>query len=180
MRARIAAAVGAAAVVAACAGAGGSALAAAPQSACLASARHAVARSLGVSVAKVGRQLEMGSNGMPQCAYTVARAHKGGPHSHVLLMANVDNGPQAGWRLMRKVGEATQLFGPTPPGWHAPIGLSGLGPNASWFINLDALMAVNHARTELLTVTVSWRRAKRAEMVALARATVVPYIHAPA
>jgi DNA-binding transcriptional regulator YdaS (Cro superfamily) len=158
--------------------AGGPALAATPQSVCLASARRAIALRLGVKTASVGERASQGANGMPQCAYGIARAHRGGPHSHVLLIANVDIGPQAQWRLMRKVSEATQIFGQTPPGWHAPIGLSGLGPYASWFINIDTLMAVNHARTELLSVSVSWPRAKRAEMVTVARAAVVPYIHA--
>lgn len=178
MRARLTAAAGAAAAVAACAGSGGSALAATPRSACLASARGAIARGLGVKPASVAERPSQGGNGMPQCGYSIARAHRGGPHSHVFLMANVDNGPQAQWRLMRKVVEATQLFGPPPPGWHAPVGLFGLGPYASWFINLDTLMAINHAHTELLSVSVAWRHAKRAEMVRLARAAVVPYIDA--
>lgn len=172
------AAAGVAAVVVACACIGGSALAATPQSVCLASARRAIAVALGVKTASVRERPSQGGNGMPQCGYSIARAHRGGPRSHVFLTANVDNGPQAQWRLMRKVTEATQIFGPTPPGWHAPVGLSGLGPYASWFINLDTLMAVNHARTELLSVSVAWPHAKRAEMVAVARATVVPYIHA--
>lgn len=183
MRARLSAAAAAAgaaaaAVLAACACAGGPALAATPRAVCLASARRAIALGLGVKTASVAERASQGGNGMPQCGYSIARAHRGGPHSHVLLVANVDNGPQAQWRLMRKVSEATQLFGPPPPGWHAPVGLSGLGPYASWFINLDTLMAINHAHTELLSVSVSWRHAKRAEMVKLARAAVVPYIHA--
>lgn len=178
MRARLAAATGLAAAVLACACIGGTALATTPRSVCLATARRAIALHLGVKVASVGERPSQGSNGMPQCSYSIARAHRGGPHSHVFLVVNIDNGPQAQWRLMRKVSEATQLFGPPPPGWHAPIGLSGLGPYASWFINIDTLMAVNHARTQLLSVGIAWRHAKRAEMVTLARAAVVPYIDA--
>jgi hypothetical protein len=41
-------------------------------------------------------------------------------------------------------------------------------------------MCVNHTRTELLSVAVSWRHADRGQMIKLARATVEPYIHAPA
>ena len=147
---------------------------------CLASGRRAFARSLGASSASVSIQVSQGSNGMPQCSYGVSRPRKGGPRTRAVVTVNVDSGPQADWRLMRKVVEAGQLFGPPAPGWHAPIGLLGLGPYASWFINLHALMAVNHTRTELLTATVSWKRAERAEMIALARSVIVAYIHAPA
>jgi hypothetical protein len=147
---------------------------------CLASGRLAFAKSLGARRARVSIRISQGSNGMPQCSYGVSSPRKGGPRTRVVVTVNVDNGPQAAWRLMRKVVEAAQLFGPAPPGWHAPLGLYGLGPYASWFVNLHALMAVNHTRTELLTATVSWKRAKRAEMIALARPVIVAYIRAPA
>ncbi len=148
---------------------------------CLRQARRAVATSLGVGVGAVGTRAGEGTNGMPQCAYVVRHPRERGvPHTRAQLMVNVDSGPQASWRLMRTVVEASQLFGPAPPGWHAPIGLYGLGQYASWFINLHSLMCVNHTRTELLDVTVGWRHANRGEMIRLARATVEPYIHARA
>ena len=183
------------AVLALCAGAAGSAFAsgtgttssqttttpAKPQAVCLVKTRSAIAATLGVRVGSVRVKVGEGTNGMPECSYLVEHPRtKLGPHSSVHLVVNVDSAPQASWRLMRKVVEATQIFGPPPPGWHAPIGLYGLGQYASWFINLDSLMCVNHTRTELLTVSVSWRRAKRAERIKLARATVEPYIHAHA
>lgn len=151
-----------------------------PVDVCLATGRRALARSLGVSSARIRIRLWLGGNDMPQCSFVVARAHRGGPHDRVRVTVNVDSAPQAAWRLMRTVVEASQLFGPAPPGWHAPIGLMGLGPYASWFIKLHSLMAVNHTRTQLLTATVSWRRATRAEMIRLARSVIVAYIHAPA
>ena len=132
---------------------------------CLASGRRAFAKSLGTSSASVSIRASQGSNGMPQCSYGVSSPRKGGPRTRVVVTVNVDSAPQAAWRLMRTVVEASQLFGPPVPGWHAPIGLLGLGPYASWFIDLHALMAVNHTRTELLTATVSWKRAERAEMI---------------
>lgn len=148
---------------------------------CLTKARDAVARSLGVGTRSVTIARGRGSNGMPQCSFTVMRPQaKSIPHTPVHLLVNVDSAPQAGWRLMRKVVEASQLFGPEPKGWHAPIGLYGLGQYASWFINLDALMCVNHTQTQLLTVTVDWKEADRGQMIKLARATVEPYVHAPA
>jgi hypothetical protein len=152
-----------------------------PQDVCLTKARRAIARSLGVGVKRVSVAIGEGNNGMPQCTYVIRRARAESiPHTHVHLVVNVDSAPQASWRLMRTVVEAGQLFGPAPPGWHAPLGLYGLGQYASWFIKLRSLMCVNHTRTQLLTVTVSWKHADRGQMIKLARETVEPYIHAPA
>ena len=144
-------------------------------SVCLRNARAVIARALGVRVAAVRRTQRAGSNGMPQCNYLVRRARTVGPHTRAVVVVNVDNGAQAAWRLMRKVVEADQIFGVPPPGWKAPIGLNGLGPYASWFPNLDQLMANNVDRRYIFTVSVVWWRAKRAEMISLARAAVVPY-----
>jgi hypothetical protein len=144
-------------------------------SVCLRSARAVLARALGVRVAAVRRTQRAGSNGMPQCNYLVHRAHTVGPRTRAVVVINVDNGPQAAWRLMRKVVEAAQIFGVPPPGWKAPIGLNGLGPYASWFPNLDQLMANNVNRRYIFTVSIVWWRATRAEMISLARAAVVPY-----
>jgi len=151
--------------------AGGSSLAA-TRSVCLQQTRTAIAKDLAIKAGAVSTTaIAQASNGMPQCTFKAGR---------VSVIVNVDNGPQPVWRLMRKVVEATQIFGPPPPGWKAPIGLFGLGPEASWFPNLDAMMANNDARTELLTVTVSWKHAKQAAMRKLARAALIPYIHARA
>ena len=92
-------------------------------------------------------------------------------------MVNVDDGPSAYFRLLRTVDEATQIFGPPPPGFHAPEGLSGLGPFASWFPSLHQLMATN--RVDLLTVAVTWPGASRDSEVAVARAAAVPYLAHP-
>jgi len=153
---------------------------AAPRDVCLAKARLAIARTLGVGSKGIGIRLGQGGNLMPQCSFVVRRAREDGPHDRVLVTVNVDNGPQADWRLMRTVVEASQIFGPVLPGWHPPVGLLGLGPYASWFINLHTLMCLNHTLTQLLSVDVTWPRANRAQMIKLARATVEPYIHARA
>lgn len=150
--------------------AGALAVAAAPAGAaiprvCLARARAAIAGDLGVRAGSVTTALSMGTNGMPQCTYRA-------PHASVTV--NVDSGAQAAWRLMRTVVEASQIFGPMPRGWHPPIGLLGLGPYASWFPELDALMATNGK--DLLDASVTWRHAKRAEMIRLSRAAITPYV----
>lgn len=145
-------------------------------SACLRGVGARIARTLGVRPAAVTARLGEGGNGMPQCRFRVRRARAGGPRDAVAVTVNVDSAPQAGWRLMRTVVEAQQLWGGvTPAGKKQPIGISGLGPYASWFPELDALMANNRDRRELLTATVVWRHARQAEMIRVARAAIMPY-----
>lgn len=143
-------------------------------SVCMKRERAVVADRLHVRLAGVGERQRAGSNGMPQCNYLVRHAH-GTPPGRVVVVVNVDNGPQPLWRLMRKVVEAGQIFGPIPPGWKPPLGLSGLGPYASWFSNIDQLMADTHNHKYLLTVSIVWSHAKRSEKISLARAAIAPY-----
>ncbi|MDE3130178.1 MAG: hypothetical protein KGL16_03420 [Acidobacteriota bacterium] len=142
---------------------------------CLKAARADIARRLRVRSALVRRRQRAGSNGMPQCNYLVEHARGVRPHARVVVVVNVDNGPQPLWRLMRKVVEAGQIFGPTPPGWRPPLGVEGLGPYASWFFNLDQLMADTANYRYLLTVSIVWPRARHAEMIGLARVAIAPY-----
>jgi hypothetical protein len=122
-----------------------------------------------LDVSGISTTRSVGRNGMTQCTF-VARRRSGA----VSVTVNVDNGPQVPFRLERTVVEAGQLFGPAPPGWHAPIGLSGLGPYASWFTNDDKLLASNGI--DLITVYVTWPHEPRAGMIKLARAAVAQYI----
>ena len=142
---------------------------------CLASVRRTIARRLGVRAASISDHQFLASNGMPQCNYLVVHARRGGPPGKVVLTVNVDNGPQAHWRLMRKVVEATQIFGPRPKGFRPPIGIHGLGANASWFPALDQLMANNLKGRYLLTVGVIWRRSTPSEKIAITRAVTLVY-----
>jgi len=136
-------------------------------------ARAAVARELGVGPGAVKVSLALGGNVEPLCVY-VARPKAGhGPLTKATVSVNVDSAPQAVWRLMRTVVEASQIFGAPPPGWKRPIGEERLGPWASWFPELNALMATNGV--DLLDAIVTWRDANRAQMVALARAAITPY-----
>src|ERR1700749_3761912 len=82
---------------------------------CAPKAEVDIARAL--DVGNVTARRSVGSNGMPQCTFTARKAEP------VSVVVNVDDGPQVEFRLERTVAEATQLFGPPPPGWHAPIGL---------------------------------------------------------
>jgi len=135
-----------------------------------------LAKQLNVKASAVRVKQRVGSNGMPQCNYLIHRAHTAaGPHTRVVVVVNVDNGAQAAWRLMRKNVEADQIFGVPPPGWKRPIGLNGLGPYAAWYPNLDQMMVNNVTRKYILTVSIVWWRAKTQEMIALARAAVLPY-----
>jgi hypothetical protein len=146
---------------------------------CLASVRRLIAQRLGVSASSIRSHEFLATNGMPQCNYVIGHARRGGPPGKVVLTANVDNGPQAHWRLMRKVVEASQIFGPVPKGFRPPIGLSGLGDNASWFPALNQLMANNIRARYLLTVGVIWHRTTRAQKIAITRAVTLTYRHIP-
>jgi len=147
---------------------------------CIAAERATLARELSVPAATIREHQFLGSNGMQQCNYLIARAHRGGPHDKVVVTVNVDNGPQPVWRLMRKVVEAGQLFGPIPKGWAPPRGVSGLGAYASWFPNLEQMMANNVSRKYLLTVGAIWRRATRPELISLVHAATATYRRVPA
>jgi hypothetical protein len=155
-------------LVAACGGGSSSARPAA----CKTRAQQAIARDLGTSFGAVTYVRSLGNNDMPQCAFTTRVAGR-----TVATTVNVDDGPQPYFRLLRTVVEASQIFGVPPPGFHAPQGLSGLGPYASWFPNNDRLMATNDRL--LLSVTVRWPDGGRNEEVRLARAAIVPYLMRP-
>ena len=142
---------------------------------CLVHARTAVASALDVRSESITTVQSLGGNGMPQCVFSTKGESRVKPRVRASVTVNVDDAPQAAWRLMRTVVEATQLFGPPPPGWSAPIGIPGLGPYASWFPNRDQLMAGNHV--DLFTAQIRWRGADRSQRIALARAAITPYVH---
>lgn len=136
---------------------------------CRLRAQDAIASEIGIKAAAVAYRRSVGNNDMPQCAFTARLAGK-----RISVLVNVDNGPQAYFRLLRTVVEATQIFGAPPPGFHPPQGISGLGPYASWFPNNQQLMATNDQL--LLTATIDWPGAGRNAEVALAKAAIVPYL----
>jgi hypothetical protein len=144
---------------------------------CLPSVRRRIAGRLGVRAASIADHEFLATNGMPQCNFVIARAHRGGPAGKVVVTANIDNGPQAHWRLMRKVVEATQIFGPTPKGFRPPFQIRGLGAYASWFPALDQMMANNLGGGYLITVGAIWHHSTQAEKIALTRAVTLIYRH---
>jgi hypothetical protein len=146
---------------------------------CLASVRGLIAKRLGVKATSIHEHQFLATNGMPQCNYVIADAHRGGPPGKVVLTANVDNGPQAHWRLMRKVVEAEQIFGPVPKGFRPPIGIHGLGDNASWFPQLDQMMANNIRARYLLTIGVIWHGTTQVQKIAITRAVTLTYRRLP-
>lgn len=131
--------------------------------------RSAIATELQVTTAAVSTSASVGNNGMPQCTFTTHAAGR-----VVSVVANVDNGPQVGFRIERTVVEASQIFGKPPPGWKPPIGLYGLGPYASWFPTRGELMATNGR--DLLTIGVDWNGVTRGSRIKLARAALGPYM----
>lgn len=144
---------------------------------CLASVRRVIAARLGVSAAGISDRQFLATNGMPQCNYLIADARRGGPHGKVVITANVDNGPQPHWRLMRKVVEASQIFGPTPKGFRPPFQVRGLGPYGSWFPALDQMMAINLGDKYIATVGVIWRHTTQTQKIAITKAVTLVYRH---
>lgn len=135
-----------------------------------ATSAEAVAAAAHLGSADIKITTSVGSNGMPQCTFAPR-----GRRRYPSVRVNVDDGPQASFRLDRAVTEASQIFGVPPKGWHPPIGLNGLGPDASWFPELNALMALSGSGVDLLTVDVSWPRAPRNAKIALARRIIIPF-----
>jgi hypothetical protein len=140
--------------------------------ACELKAQRAIASDLRVGRNGIDYAKSVGGNGMPQCKFTARVAD----HT-VVLLVNDDHGPQPYFRLLRTVDEATQIFGPPPPGFRPPQGVSGLGPFASWFPTRDQLMATN--KVDLVTVTVTWPGSSRNAEVAVAHAAIAPYLAHP-
>jgi hypothetical protein len=136
---------------------------------CRLRAQDAIAVYLGVQPDALAYRPTIGNNAMPQCNF---RASVHG--RRITVTANVDDGPQPYFRLLRTVDEATQIFGPPPPGFHAPQRVPGLGPFASWFPNSHWLMATNDR--VLVTLTVDWPGASRDREVALAKTAIRPYV----
>lgn len=146
--------------------------AAPPSNPCQAEARAAVARSLDVSPSTIAQSRSTGNNGMPQCGFT-ARLAAG---KRVQVLANVDDGPQAYFRLERTAEEASQPFTPSrlsPP----PTPVSGLGLGADWFPQYPQLMATDGIR--LITVAVTWPGAAQSRAEGLAEAVARTYLRTP-
>ena len=131
--------------------------------------RDTVARFLHVTPASVTTAVGTGNDGYPQCTYATRLPH-GKP---VSLNADVDTGPQPYFVLERTIVEASQPFTPTRLS-PAPQAVPGLGVEASWFPNRDQLMSTDGLK--LLTVTVTWPRARASREIALATALSRPYL----
>jgi hypothetical protein len=138
-------------------------------SVCKLKSQNAIARYLDIAPGTISYSRSIGNNAMPQCNF---RTRVNGRRLGVSV--NVDDGSQPYFRLLRTVSEATQIFGPPPPGFRAPQQVSGLGPFASWFPNDHWLMATNDK--VLVTVTVTWPEQGRDREVALAKTAIEPYV----
>lgn len=139
---------------------------------CLRKVRAAMATFLAVPEALIADASSTGSNGMPQCSFS-ARVSGG---ARVRVRANVDNTPQPYFILERTIVEASQIFGPrrlSP----APVAVTRLGLEASWFPAEQWLMATDGYR--LITTSVTWHGAKQRREIALAEKVTRPYLHTP-
>jgi hypothetical protein len=139
---------------------------------CVPAARPLLAARLGVPATAISQAVTTGNNGMPQCVLTAARAGE----RPVQLTVNLDNGPQAYFRLERTAIEASQQFG-TVRLYAPPEQIPGLGMEADWFPDADNLETTDGLR--LITVTIAWPGSKQAERRRLAEALARPFLMRP-
>jgi hypothetical protein len=135
---------------------------------CKPQSRAAIAAALAIPPASVTGRDGTGNNGMPQCSFSVRVA----PASTVGVTANVDNAPQAAFRLERTIVEATQVWSAAKLA--APQNISGLGIGASWFPSEQQLLTSDGV--DLITVSVKWPRTAARKKTALAEAVARTYL----
>ena len=141
---------------------------------CARTAREVLAARLGIQAPAVSQAVSTGNNDMPQC---VLSGLPPGVHPvRVTVTVNLDNGPQAYFRLERTAVEASQQFG-TVRLYAPPQQIPGLGMEADWFPDADNLETTDGAR--LVTVTIAWPGAKQAERLRLAEAMARPFLERP-
>jgi hypothetical protein len=104
------------------------------------------------------------SEAVPQCVFRASRAK---------VVAIVDSGPQAYFRLERAVEEAGQKFS-TVRLEPAPVHVDGLGLDADWFPKEKQLETTDGRR--LITVAVDWHGVPAKRQIALAKATARTYL----
>jgi hypothetical protein len=136
---------------------------------CPADAQRAMARLLSLPASSISLATSTGNNAMPQCTFKAGGA-AGRP---IVLIANVDSGPQPYFVLERTAVEATQQF-TAKRMIAAPQDVSGLGLDADWFPAETQLMATDGHR--LITVSVSWHGASQARKRVIAEAVTRPYL----
>lgn len=136
---------------------------------CLPRAQVALARFLSTSPRNIVGKASIANNGMPQCAFGADLS--GG--TRVLVVANIDNAPQAFFRLERTVVEAAQNF-TSPRVVPPPQRITGLGLDADWFPSSQQLMTSDGNR--LIAISVSWRGASVARKQSVAEVVARPYL----
>jgi hypothetical protein len=136
---------------------------------CRPDARQAMARFLSVPPTSIALAASTGNNAMPQCTFKAG----GAARRPIVLIANVDSGPQPYFVLERTAVEATQQF-TAKRMIAAPQDVSGLGLDADWFPAETQLMATDGHR--LITVSVSWHGASQARKRAIAETLTRPYL----
>jgi len=138
---------------------------------CARGALDAIAQALAVRASKIAVAASTGNNAMPQCSFTTSLTH----NTRVAVTVNVDTGPQPYFVLERTIVEASQIFpSRLSP---APVAVTGLGLEASWFPAETHLMATDGVR--LITVSVDWPGAGQNREIALSRAVTRPYLKTP-
>lgn len=88
-------------------------------------------------------------------------------------MVNVDSSPQPYQRLERTICEDAQQF-TTVRNFSPPVTVPKLGLGAAWVPDQSELLTTDGR--VLLTITITWRREKRARQIALATLVARRYL----
>ncbi len=126
-----------------------------PPPVCEPAASTVIARDAGVGSGVLTARATTGANAEPEC-------HFHGPRLSVVV--NIDSSPQPYQRLERTIDEAGQQFG-TVRNFAPPVSVPKLGLDAAWLPDESKLLTTDGR--SLLTITVTWRRAKPARQITL-------------
>ena len=134
---------------------------------CAPAASTVIARYAGVAAGVLKSRATTGNNAEPEC-------HFRAPGLSVVV--NIDSSPQPYQRLERTICEDAQQFG-TVRNFSPPVTVPKLGLVAAWVPDESELLTTDGRN--LLTITVAWRREKRARQVALATLVARRYLRKP-
>jgi hypothetical protein len=131
---------------------------------CAPAASTVIVRYARVAAGVLTARAATGNNAEPEC-------HFRAPGLSVVV--NDDSSPQPYQRLERTVCEDSQQFG-TVRNFSPPVNVPKLGLVAAWVPDESQLLTTDGRH--LLTITVAWRRQKRARQIALATLVARRYL----
>lgn len=135
-----------------------------PLPVCRPAASTVIARDAGVAPGVLTARATTGNNAEPECHFR---------GRGVSVVVNVDSSPQPYQRLERTICEDAQQF-TTVRNFSPPVTVPKLGLGAAWVPDQSELLTTDGR--VLLTITITWRREKRARQIALATLVARRYL----